>query len=642
MTTFLETLMPYSRFLQPLALCLAVQGLSSAALAQPQSHPQYNTVYGDNLMMLDQGWDDEERDRFYHEPQGSPIMPYDWFLILEQAGSTDLFRSNDHLQSFGLITAAAPSARNPAALPIGLTKDLGLYPNEYKLGMNCGACHTSEVSYQGKQVLIDGGAAHFDFWSFMVALDAALLQTWEDDDKFKRFADQLLEGDSDEDTADQLRARLRGVLRERQDWSLRNATHVVPGPGRVDALNVILNQVTAMMLNRPDNARPSDAPVSYPFVWDAPYLDYVQYNAVVPNEGPGAIGRNVGQVLGVFGEVSMVPSTLPPGYASSVRTDHLLILESALETLVSPTWEEMAEKGILPPLDRAEVAKGKVVYDKTCSDCHQVIDRRDRGELASIKVRTLALSDIGTDPVASLNFTDREVETGPLLGRKTDFLEGEPLCERTHADQILAHVTVGTMMHDLGVTGGPILGTLGSSLMSDAAGAMKSLFDHALHGSHKQESDQDVIARLAAAGKSEAEIAATLAERSGDRTALYTLLVEDGMDRHGENRHCLEVLEHAVYRSRPLNGVWATGPFLHNGSVPSIADLLLPAEKRPATFQVGSRELDPVRVGFENAERPGTMVYDTRIKGNSNAGHVYGISLSERDKAALLEFIKTL
>ncbi|MDP4788382.1 MAG: di-heme-cytochrome C peroxidase [Haliea sp.] len=630
--------MTHSRLITSLAFCLALPAVAFSVSAAPQ----YNAVYGDSLLILDQGWDAEERDRFYHEPQGSPIMPYEWFLILEQAESEKLFRANDHMQSFGLITAAGPSARNPDALPIGLTKDLGLYKNEAKLGMNCGACHTSEVSYQGKQVLINGGAAHFDFWSFMTALDAALLETWEDDAKFKRFAGKLLQGDPDEDTAGQLRARLRGVVRDREDWAFRNATHIAPGPGRVDALNVILNQVTAMMLNRPDNARPSDAPVSYPFVWDAPYLDYVQYNAVVPNAGPGAIGRNVGQVLGVFGEVSMVPSSLPPGYASSVRTDHLLILERALETLVSPTWEEMAKKGVLPSLDQAKVAEGEKIYDRTCGSCHEVIDRQDRGELASIEVKTMSLADIGTDPVASLNFTDREVETGPLFGRKTDFLGGEPLCERTHADQLLAHVTVGAMIHDLSATGGPILGTLGSGLLTGAADAIKNLFEHSLHGSHKQKSDQAVIDRLAAAGSSEAEIAAELARRSGDRTALYTQLVQDGLDRHGENRHCMEVLEHAVYRARPLNGVWATGPFLHNGSVPSIADMLLAPEQRPVTFYVGSRELDPLRVGFENVAGPRTMEFDTRIPGNSNSGHVYGTRLSAADKAALLEYVKVL
>ncbi|MDP5065009.1 MAG: di-heme-cytochrome C peroxidase, partial [Haliea sp.] len=214
--------------------------------------------------------------------------------------------------------------------------------------------------------------------------------------------------------------------------------------------------------------------------------------------------------------------------------------------------------------------------------------------------------------------------------------------ERTHADQLLAHVTVGAMIHDLGVTGGPILESLGSGVIAGAAEAMKNLFGHSMFGSHKQESDQAVIKRMAAAGSSEAEIAAELAQRSGDRTALYNQLVQDGLDRHGENRHCMEVLEHAVYRARPLNGVWATGPFLHNGSVPSIADMLLAPEQRPVTFHVGSRELDPVRVGFENVAGPRTMEFDTRIPGNSNSGHVYGTRLSAADKAALLEYIKVL
>ncbi len=623
--------------LKRLSLLISALTLAAPAFAQI---PQYSPGYGDDLITLDQGWDDEARDRFYHEPQGSPIMPYAWFLVLEQPDSTELFRANAYLAAMGMITAAGPSARNPDALPIGLTKDLGIYQVEQKLGMNCGACHISEVSYQGKSVLIDGGAAHFDFWTFMAQLETALRQTYEDDAKFERFAGKLLTGDADEDTPVQLRARLRGVLEERADWSFRNATDVVPGPGRVDALNVILNQVTAMMLNRPDNARPSDAPVSYPFVWDAPYLDRVQYNAVVPNEGAGAMGRNVGQVLGVFGEVSAIPSTIPPGYPSSVRTDHLLILEETMETLVSPMWLEMTEKGVLPAVDRSQEARGLEVYDENCASCHQVINRRDRGELASIKVTTLSMEEIGTDSTASLNFTNREVATGPLFGRKTDFLAGLPFCERTHADQILAHVTVAAMMHDLGTTGGPILDSLGSELVSGAMAAMKNLFNHTPDGAANDETDQQTIARMSAAGATEDEITATLEQRSSDKTALYKMLVEDGIDRHGPDRNCLEVLERAVYRSRPLNGIWATGPFLHNGSVPSLADLLLPPAERPASFYVGQREIDPVNVGFVNAEGPNTMLFDTTTPGNSNSGHTYGTTLSDADKAALLEVLK--
>ena len=97
------------------------------------------------------------------------------------------------------------------------------------------------------------------------------------------------------------------------------------------------------------------------------------------------------------------------------------------------------------------------------------------------------------------------------------------------------------------------------------------------------------------------------------------------------------------YRARPLNGVWAMAPYLHNGSVPSLHDLLLPPEQRPRTFFVGNWEFDPVNVGYAMAsEAPGAVKFDTTVRGNSNAGHTYGTDLSEDDRKALIEYLKTL
>jgi hypothetical protein len=97
-----------------------------------------------------------------------------------------------------------------------------------------------------------------------------------------------------------------------------------------------------------------------------------------------------------------------------------------------------------------------------------------------------------------------------------------------------------------------------------------------------------------------------------------------------------------AYRARPLEGTWATGPYLHNGSVPTLAELLLPAEERPVTFNIGSREMDPVGVGLVTA---GDFVFDTRIDGNRNTGHSgprYGTDLPPEERADLLEYLKTL
>jgi hypothetical protein len=601
------------------------------------------------VVTLDQGWDEKARDTFYHLPQGSPIMPYDWFLHLEQPEAEGLFRDEEHLEAFGMIPWGK-SHLNPDGLPIGLTIDRGLTSSEDKLGMNCSACHVTEIEVSEKRVLIDGGVSHFDFWSFMSDLLSALQITYNDDAKFARFADRVLGEDHSEAEAEQLRARLRGVVRKREDWAFRNATNVEPGPGRVDALNVILNQVTAGMLQRPDNARPADAPVSYPYLWDAPYLDVVQYNGVVPNEGAGAIGRNVGQVLGVFGEVSVAEHALPPGYASSVRIDHLMELEETMETLTSPSWDEMAEKGLLPPLNERLVSGGKEIYAQECADCHAVIDRTDRGDLASIEVPTIGIKEVGTDPAAAYDFSAREVASGPLKGRKSAYVEGDPLCNRAHANDVLAHVTVGVMLNDLGSTAGPVVKQLGGQvkegLLSKGRDLMHSMGEHLgiVPAAEKKdlESDEHLIARMAADGASEEEITAALEARSEDQEKLYKLLVEDSLNRDASDVPCLAKEQTAQYRARPLNGIWATGPYLHNGSVRTLEELLKPEEERAKSFWMGNSSFDPKAVGFVDEEVPGAIALDTSIPGNGNLGHEYGVDLDDWDRKALLEYLKSL
>jgi mono/diheme cytochrome c family protein len=99
------------------------------------------------------------------------------------------------------------------------------------------------------------------------------------------------------------------------------------------------------------------------------------------------------------------------------------------------------------------------------------------------------------------------------------------------------------------------------------------------------------------------------------------------------------------YVNVPLDGVWIRAPYLHNGSVPTLADLLEPQEKRPKVFYRGYDVYDPVRGGFVStgpeAERVGRR-FDTAERGNSNAGHNWGTALSPEEKAALVEYMKTL
>ena len=110
------------------------------------------------------------------------------------------------------------------------------------------------------------------------------------------------------------------------------------------------------------------------------------------------------------------------------------------------------------------------------------------------------------------------------------------------------------------------------------------------------------------------------------------------------------VLPH--YSVRPLNGIWATAPYLHNGSVPNVYELLSPRVQRSKTFYMGSRQYDPRNLGYRTERLRGAFKFDTRATGNSNDGHrfedgppgdgIIGGELSDGERLAIIEFLKTL
>jgi hypothetical protein len=93
------------------------------------------------------------------------------------------------------------------------------------------------------------------------------------------------------------------------------------------------------------------------------------------------------------------------------------------------------------------------------------------------------------------------------------------------------------------------------------------------------------------------------------------------------------------YVNVPLEGIWLRGPYLHNGSVPTLADLLEAPENRPRTFRRGSDVVDPVKVGFVTQ---GSFFVDTSIPGNGNGGHLWGTRLGADEKRAIIEHMKML
>ncbi len=149
----------------------------------------------------------------------------------------------------------------------------------------------------------------------------------------------------------------------------------------------------------------------------------------------------------------------------------------------------------------------------------------------------------------------------------------------------------------------------------------------------------------------------------GQRTGTVIPVAEVGTDRHRVDMWTAEAarrynayqpehdwgLDHFRdvdgYVAVLLDGLWLRGPYLHNGSVPSVRALLDPPAERPKVFYRGYDLLDPVNLGF--VSRGGTarsrgFRYDTSVPGNGNGGHLYGTDLTAEQKANLLAYLKTL
>ena len=136
-------------------------------------------------------------------------------------------------------------------------------------------------------------------------------------------------------------------------------------------------------------------------------------------------------------------------------------------------------------------------------------------------------------------------------------------------------------------------------------------------------------------------------------TALSKLKLTEAetLDLHGYREEPQPPAPDRVYKAAPRDGVWSTPPFMHNGSVPNLYEMLIPAKERTKKFYI-TREFDPVKVGLDTNEVAGAFLMDTALLGNSNAGHSFqdgprgngtiGPLLTDEQRWALVEYLKSI
>ena len=571
--------------MQPASGQVASSRDAFVAAQDPLGEPVTKVVY------LEQNWSPEESLRFYFTEQGSQIIPYDWFLALEQVDQVTLFRDNQNILKYRYLPQN-PDTMNPDGLPVGFVAGKRGLSRRW-LGMTCAACHTAEIRLGDTGYRVDGAPAQADVQAFLSALTASLQSTQSDPQKFARFAAKVLGPANDAANQTDLQEQLTTMINTRVGYNLRNFAGYDPRLAqqppptryaRLDAVGAIVNQAYFHATRAADMTSPivgallADAPVSYPFLWDTPQHDFVQWLGIAKSGGPfdiNSLARNVGEVLGVFAEISIPErrSILHIGYASSVKFLELRDLENLVKTLWSPQWP-----ADFPKIDQEQAAKGAALYKTNCLECHALIARTDPNR----KV-TAVMTGSGTDPRAFTNFFNRTGSSGKLNGVNVNFVPFTPkIGPIADADSMVSNEVIGMILGQLLIP------------------------------------PPDEL---------------RLVNFRGGRARITPSSAVVGQD--------------ARYKARPLNGIWATAPYLHNGSVPNLDALLQPAAKRPLSFSVGVKTFDPVRVGYmtDVAGFPRFNVQNpdgTPIVGNSNAGHEFGANLSNDERSWLVEYLKTL
>ena len=566
---------------------------------------------------LDQGIAKEKLSWFYHADQGTRTFgfPYEWLMALEQPTipwllftEVDLFSDTAYLERYGFIPDTIIPGKK--ALPIGFAQGGPMLdptgapwknPRNKQdmtgVGLTCAGCHTGSFTYKDTAVVIDGGPALTDLFKMKQGMGVALVLTRYLPGRFSRFAERILGPDATLDDRETLKNQIDQVLgqyKKVKDLEERVASQsLLEGYGRLDALNRIGNQVFSIDLNKPENYAGSSAPVHYPRIWNTPWFDWVQYNGSIMQP----MVRNAGESLGVSAELNLTDAS-KDFYKSSVNIKSLDEMEQMI-------------KGNNPP--NAKDGFSGLKSPKWPGDILPPIDQKLAAQGAELyKTHCQECHRPPVTNEAFYDFNNKDWWTKNLIGEAILKVENIPISHiGTDPAQAadMANRTVATPA-SLGIRETSFALALGAAVEK----TVNYIYD-------QKKPPMNAAERQTANGNMKNELRKDLA-----------------------------------YKVRPLNGVWATPPYLHNGSVPTVEALLGPPEDRPKKFYLGSREYDPVNLGYKFDKITNGFEFDTSIRGNWNTGHefrkeyskdkeikgVIGPALSPADRKALIEYLKTL
>lgn len=586
-----------------LALFAVLLGLGLAVVLYYVANPKLPTWSPAQQVHYLEQWSAADRQTYYFTPQGTQVkgLRYDWFKELELPFSEQRFAAPEYLARFGFLIDPEQKAtpNNPANLPVGFARHQNPGSQDEFLDITCAACHTGELRFNGQAVRIDGGSAQHVLpssvptlrgGSFGQALVASLVSTYYNPWKFERFARNVL-GEDYDTHRQQLRQDFKASLNTfvKVAW---NDTHrgLYPTEEGPGRTDAFGRIANASFGDAisPDNYRVADAPVDYPQLWDMWTFDWVQWNGSAQQP----MARNIGEALGVGATLDFFDANGQPlkGDERYPSSVRLRDLHQIEQTLQRLKPPAWPE-ALLGAVDKPLAVKGRELFSENCAGCHVPRSVQTNGRWVQ-HLKMLPVDYIGTDPGAANNIADHRFDLSALQWDPAELAKLDVQLQPPPAEP------------------------LDMSKLSSAKGL--------------------------------AYVTAFVGNRAY-REAKIPEAERPEMDGFGLP---IGVRELRAYKARPLAGAWATAPFLHNGSVPSLYQLLSPQDERATTFFKGTFEYDPRHLGYRTEAFTNGFKFDTRITGNHNSGHefragklgngVIGRLLQPQERWALLEYLKVL
>ena len=578
----------------------------------------------------------DERARFYHLEEGSEVFPVSWFLALEDERGAGLFA--ERLDRFGFIPDGKGPA-NPFGLPVGLTaartRDLKQFADDM-LGINCAACHVREATYKGNRLRLDGAPARLDASAFYQSLASSVLRTLDlskDIESLLRFMKRRAAGTNPL------------LTNEESTRAFRFQTALPESPEPADSFSQQYKDQLRRMLLEEERAAPIDLNEGV-----------MLKRAASAFTGPGLAERLRGD-LSPQKLSRVVPRRATPSTTAMAQSGSPAQLRSGLIDFAKDALTTY----------RLLKARAKFLIDLTRNDGSKDV-APGFGRLDAFGgARNILWGDKGIMPqTAPVSYPDlwsfNTLEWVHWDGNTTSVLErniGQALGLGAVLDRTSMASTVSVInLHELELLAMKISpprwdeAVLGA-IDRDKAARGKVHFDKECAGCHVEKVgelfDPKVLGvddlravnfTAAVGGQQNNVVVAELLGRVKKRAYEEKGLTPEQQAVIERNRTAQWRLT-KQYVARPLVGVWASAPYLHNGSVPTMDDLLRPAAERPRVFVTHHQEYDPIKMGYRSDDDgTGMMQLDTSIPGNRNTGHEYGVELSHEQRSELIEYLK--